>query len=458
MAFKALTKKGEEFILNRCLANSAFGNNRFSGKRKFALPKSNNPATTIYTAHPVDELNKPITTPETLAKNLISWFNRYSQLYLLDANIIAAQAYAESGYNLWIYSEGGAMGITQFLDTAFYDTIIKNSYEFSDEIALVTVGLSGDVKDIRNYIPNYSTRDKSIVSTAATAATAKANRSILFQNIINNPRVMIKAQCYVMSFIGQRNNNLASSSLFAYNRGGYLTSTSYDNMIDKTQKRYGKEYIKEGLTYVNRIFNLLAGKEPNISVGFGYDIDFSEADLKTTNISDVVLVSGDFPLDQAQEKFIQTLHPVAQSPFRQLIYNIEKQTPFKVVVQSAYRSFSEQARIQRENQAMVPPRPAANPGNSFHNYGLAIDMTLISKTVNGLTYGFNKTSNEWKQTGVVDIGTKLNLRWGGTFSTPDVVHFDMGNIYTINQCKTLAQNTYGSDPNKVQGNKIPLPA
>jgi hypothetical protein len=458
MAYKQLTKKGEEFILNRCLANSAFGNNRFTGKRKFALPKSNNDASVVYTATPVDEQNLPITNATQLAKNLISWFNRYSKDYLLDANIVAAQAYAESGYNLWIYSEGGAMGLPQFLDSAFYDTIIKNSHQFDDEIAILTDGISGDIKDVRTILPNFSTRDKTIVSTSDTTALAKSNRTILFQNIINNPRMMIKAQCYLMNFIGQRNNNLAASTLFAYNRGGYLTSTSYDDMIEKTQKRYGKEYIKEGLTYVNRIFNLLAGKEPLVPVGFGYDIDFVEADLKFTNLSQSVLISGNFPLSQAQEKFIQTLHPVAQDSFRQLIFNIEKQTPFKVQITSAYRSFAEQERIKKENEAMVPPRPASSPGNSYHNYGLAIDIALYSTTVNGLVYSFNKTVAEWKQTNILPIAAKLNLRWGGTFDDPDVVHFDLGNRYTINECKTIAQKTYGTDPNKIEGNQIPLVA
>jgi peptidoglycan L-alanyl-D-glutamate endopeptidase CwlK len=456
MAFKPLTKKGEEFVLNRCLAKGAFGDNRFAGKRDFSLPKSNNPTTTVYTATPVDEANKPITTPQELAKNLISWFNRYSKDYLLDANIIAAQSFAESGYNLWIYSNGGAMGVTQFIDTAFFDTIIKNVHEFETEIEILTTNVVGDTTDIRSIIPNYSTRDKTIVSTKETSALAKNNRSILFQNIINNPRIMIKAQCYIMDFIGERNNNLAASSLFAYNRGGYLRSQSYDELIDKTQKKYGSDYIKEGIGYVNRIFNLLAGKEPFIPVGFGYEIDFTQADVNYRNLSQTVLISGDFPLTQAQEKKVQQLHPVAQDTFRQFIYNVEHQTPFKVQITSGYRTFAEQERIKRENSAMIPPRPASNPGSSYHNYGLALDIAIYSTKVDGLYYSFNKSIAEWKQTGVVDIATKLGLRWGGTFS--DQVHFDLGNRYTINECKTLAQNTYGTDPTKVEGNKIPLVA
>lgn len=469
MPFKKITKLGEEFIKNRCASDGAFGNDRFSGKRKFALPKSNVPAGTIFTSNPKDEQQNPITSSDVLANNLISWFNRYCQLYALDANIIAAQSYAESGYNLWIYSEGGAMGVSQFLDGAIFDTIIKNKYTFQDELDDIVENLNGDTTDIRIIIPNFSTRDKTIVSTSDTTMVAKQNRQQLFQNIINNPKIMVKAQCYIMSQIGQNNNNLASSSLFAYNRGSYLTSTSYDDMIDKTQKRYGKEYIKEGLNYVDRIFKVLAGKEPllpkstikpNQSIGFGYDIDFTEANLKYFNLTDVVLLGGTFQLSAAQENLIQTLHPVAQDIFRKFIYNVEKQTPFKVQITSAYRSFAEQERVKKENQSFTPPRPAANPGDSFHNYGLAIDVALNSITVKGLTYSFNKSVSDWNETGVIDIANKLNLRWGGTFTgtQTDVVHFDLGFKYSVAQCKSIAVSKFGNDPDDIQGNEIPLVA
>lgn len=458
MAYKPLTKKGEDFILNRCIANSAFGNNRFSGKRKFPLPKSTTVASTVWTAVPRDESNAIITTAEGLAKNLISWFNRYSSDYLLDANIIAAQAYAESGYNLWIYSDGGAMGLCQFLDAAVFDTVIKNRQTFKDDIDDLTVGMNftgSDNKDIRYYIPNFSTRDKSIVSTPQTTAIARTNRAIFFQNIINNPKIMIKAQCYLMKYIGNRNTNLASSALFAYNRGSGLQSTSYDNIVDKTAKRYGKPYIGQGVEYVARIFNLLAGQEPQVPVGFGYEINFTPAQINFSS-NETIQLTSNIKLNQTQEGYIRNLHPVAQDTFRNLIANIEKNTPFKVTITSGYRTFAEQERIKKENDAKG--RPASNPGSSYHNYGLGLDIALESKTSAGLTYSFNKTVSEWNDTGVPSIGIALGLRWGGNFNDTDVVHFDMGNTYEITECKTLAANTYGSDPNKVLGNQIPLVA
>jgi hypothetical protein len=469
MGFIKISKRGEEFILNRCISNGVYGNDKFSGKRKFALPKSTVAIDTVFTAKPKDDEQKDITTPEVLAQNLISWFNFYCKEYKLDANIIAAQAYVESGYFLWVYSEGGAMGISQFLDAAVFDTIIKNKYTFQQEWDDIVNGMAGDTSNIIYHIPNFNTGDKSKLSTPQTAAIAKSNRAILFQNVINNPKIMIKAQCFMMDKIGQRNNNLASSSLFAYNRGAYLTSNSYDDVIQKAAKQFGNSYIKEGLEYVSRVFGVLGGYEPllpkstinpNERISFGFLINTTEQELKNFNISDFVRISGDFPISQAQDKYIRELHPVAQNLFRAFIYNIEQNLPYKVQIHSGYRSYADQARIQKENQAYTPPRPAANPGASFHNYGLALDIEIIETTGSKQSYSFNASVDQWKLTGVIEIANKFGLRWGGTFlgNQVDVVHFDLGNKYSIGQCKSIAENTYGSDPNKVQGNQIPLPA
>lgn len=464
MAYRAITKRGEEFILNRCISASTFGSDRFKGKRNFPLPKSTTSENTIWISNAKNDQQLPISTPEELAKNLINWFNRYSKEYALDANIIAAQAYAESNYNLWIYSDGGAMGVTQFLDVAVYDTIVKNKQTFEQEVDDILNNLSGDKNDIRYLVPNITTINKKILSTPDTAAVAKQNRQKLFQNIIDNPKIMIKAHCFLMSQIGQRNNNLASSSLFAYNRGGYLTSKTYDEIISKTQQRYGSKYIEEGLNYVNRIFNILAGEEPllpkskidpNKRISFGYEIDLSDANLKYFNLIDTVKIGG-ATVSKEQEVYIQTLHPVAQSVFRDFIFNIEQQLPFKVEITSAYRSFEEQAKVQKDNQAYNPPRPAADPGYSYHNYGLALDIALQSTSVNQVRYSFNASVSQWEQTGVIKIADALHLTWGGSYG--DVVHFDLSNKYKITDCLNIAKNTFGNDPNKIQGNQIPLSA
>src|SRR5579859_7127079 len=119
MGYKSITNAGKNFILNACKANT----NNFTGTKKYPLGRSNVPSGTQFAANPKYN-GTSITDNASLANAIYNWYNKYSELYLLDANILAAQGYAESAYNLWIYSNGGsvnyssAMGISQFLDVA----------------------------------------------------------------------------------------------------------------------------------------------------------------------------------------------------------------------------------------------------------------------------------------------------------------------------------------------------
>lgn len=70
---------------------------------------------------------------------------------------------------------------------------------------------------------------------------------------------------------------------------------------------------------------------------------------------------------------------------------------------------------------------ALRPGdNGFHGKGGAIDINLAKDgQVWGLRVG--QTSKQaWEDTGLPAYARSIGLRWGGDFSTPDVVHFDIG--------------------------------
>lgn len=89
-------------------------------------------------------------------------------------------------------------------------------------------------------------------------------------------------------------------------------------------------------------------------------------------------------------------------------------------VSSAYRSYTEQARLYRRYQAGLMPGPVAPPGLSKHERGEAIDVW----------------SDGWKNFNPADPPEALRLAghaweavggtWGGGFSTvaPDPIHFE----------------------------------
>lgn len=257
MPYKEITNEGKIFIRQMCkdkgdtLFTGSNGEMPFTDYTENGVnyPRLNK----IWTASPKFN-NITITKYDKLSEALIYWFNLYSKQFDLDANIIAAQAYAESGFILWNYPKyndgswnSSASGISQFLMSTVHDAIINKTNVFTViEINKLTNGLSGDV----NNISSYTTIND----------IARKNRRTLHQNISDNPDIMIKAQCSFMSNIAKRCNNIASSTLFGYNRGPKYSKKTYTESIQSCISDTGEVYPVEGLNYVLKIFGILGDK------------------------------------------------------------------------------------------------------------------------------------------------------------------------------------------------------
>jgi hypothetical protein len=286
MAYIKLTSKGESFIKSVC---SGTGNSLLTGNKPsyindkssklynpdgvlpFCLPKVS--ASKVWVASPKDDDGNVITTNEDLGKSLIKWYNHYGSVFAMDSNIIAAQGYAESAYKVWIYPlTSTASGISQFIVDAVYDVIVTNKFASSpeyafttEEIAAITKGLSGNTQTISTFSVKY--------------AQGKKNRATLHQNVIDNPKIMIKAQFAYMKYISSLCDGLASCTLFGYNRGPGYVSPSYTKSIAKATD--SNNYQMEGINYVYKIFNFLGNNSYSKYGYFGYDGSVSSAlDLK----------------------------------------------------------------------------------------------------------------------------------------------------------------------------------
>lgn len=296
MSFKPLTKNGESFITVACNANS----NNFSGSLPYPLGRSNIASNTVFSANPKYH-GVLIQDNKTFVTALITWFNQYSEQYQLDANIVAAQTYIESNYKLWEYSNGGdvrkssAMGINQLFDNEIWDLFFTDTRAtvsdpkaqtlYDDQQTIIGANLVGDLTDIRNIIPYLDN------ATADTNSIALSNRELLFQNIMDNTEIMIQVQCRYLSEIGNRNNNLASSSLFGYATNGYLESKTYNEIINNASK--GNLQIKPGIDYVDKIFKVLGGKYKSTLPGFGKDYvyDITTNDQANRNLSGSIVIN-----------------------------------------------------------------------------------------------------------------------------------------------------------------------
>lgn len=263
----SITAAGEEFIHFICTRG---GQNLLSGKNSYALPYTKPSVNKTWTCNIFHNFKK-ITTGDDLAIALIDWFNKYAEMYGLDANVIAAQAYIESNYVMWNYAGGSSLqgqdstasGVNQFTMLTIYDIIIKGTYETikmtANEITTLTNGMNNPL-DINSY---------SVKS--ATYEDAWFNRPILHQNVIDNPDIMIKAQCRYMKALANRCASLTSSSLFCYSRGNFYADT-YTNTIQKCKQHFvnNDKYLQEGLDYVLKIFGVLGDKNNALIKKGGY--------------------------------------------------------------------------------------------------------------------------------------------------------------------------------------------
>jgi hypothetical protein len=308
MAYRKLTVEGKDYIKAACNGN---GNSLLSGKSRDKITKPSSeyynpngvlplfyprpPRTSIneyntwvnnivsWISNPA--INGNITTDSQLGDALIKWYNKYGEIFEMDANVMAAQAYQESRYRVWAYPlTSTASGISQFTSDTAVDIIINNKHtkeieatlpntnpnllKFSDaEIAKITKNVTGEIKDNATY--------------DIGSALGRKNRPIMHQNITDNPELLIKAQYRYMKYIASRCNSLTSATLFGYSRGPYgYAYSSYILAINKASQHApvgGKPYEDEGINYVFNIFCILGDKNNELSKNkinghyFGYD-------------------------------------------------------------------------------------------------------------------------------------------------------------------------------------------
>lgn len=99
------------------------------------------------------------------------------------------------------------------------------------------------------------------------------------------------------------------------------------------------------------------------------------------------------------------LHPELQ-PYASWLYRVAEAYQLRPRVTSTYRSVATQTRLYNRYLSGQSPYPAAPPGRSLHNFGLAFDMV--------------SENNQW----LGAVWQSIGGRWGGTFGDP--VHYDVG--------------------------------
>ena len=119
---------------------------------------------------------------------------------------------------------------------------------------------------------------------------------------------------------------------------------------------------------------------------------------------------------KGNQSYIDGLHPQMKPYATRLIERIEAELDTKITVTSGYRSIETQRQIISQGN-----KDAAQPGKSYHQYGLAIDIwpTYKNKLITKAT---QNNYPDWNNLG--SIGRSLGFRWGQSFG--EKWHFDIG--------------------------------
>lgn len=143
-----------------------------------------------------------------------------------------------------------------------------------------------------------------------------------------------------------------------------------------------------------------------------------------TNVQDAMPITG--------------LHPVVAESEKLLVRKAARRG-IEVVITHDFRSIEEQDALYNQGRSIAGNIVTnAKGGESYHNYGLAIDFAL--RTSEGdMVWDMERDDNgngkaDWLE--VVDLAKELGFTWGGDWANfPDYPHFQMDFGLSINDLK-----------------------
>jgi hypothetical protein len=114
---------------------------------------------------------------------------------------------------------------------------------------------------------------------------------------------------------------------------------------------------------------------------------------------------------------ITTLHPLIRDTFTKFIQAAESELNITLRVTHALRTIAEQNALYAQGRTTAGKIVTnAKGGQSFHNFGLAIDVVeLVGKTVNW-NFDYSKLK---------PIADRFGIEWGGTWKFVDKPHFQI---------------------------------
>lgn len=133
------------------------------------------------------------------------------------------------------------------------------------------------------------------------------------------------------------------------------------------------------------------------------------------------------PPADISEATSMALNPIVEKS-KDLLIDESADLNIPIIITDGFRSASEQDRLYEQGRtASGSIVTNARGGESYHNYGLAIDFALLTDSGEVLwdtDYdGNGNGASDWLE--VVDIAKNLGFEWGGDWEQPDYPHLEM---------------------------------
>ncbi len=136
-------------------------------------------------------------------------------------------------------------------------------------------------------------------------------------------------------------------------------------------------------------------------------------------------------MDNVTEQRIKLLHPKIRHEVYDLVSQANASTGAEITIRvvQGLRTFAEQDALYAQGRTKPGPKVTnSKAGQSYHNFGLAIDFCFLIKNKTELSWDTNKDWDgdnvaDWLE--VVQIFIKAGYTWGGTFkSIKDMPHLE----------------------------------
>jgi len=117
---------------------------------------------------------------------------------------------------------------------------------------------------------------------------------------------------------------------------------------------------------------------------------------------------------------LNRLHPKARDTFRAFIEEAEAELGIALRITTGYRTIAEQDVLYAQGRTTVGDIVTnAKGGQSFHNYGLAVDLCRLSDDLKHVQWSFDMAQ-------LKPIAAKHGIEWGGDWKHfKDYPHFEL---------------------------------